>query len=533
MQPQGMLLQLVRSRAVQLEVERLSLAPIDALGSIYTRSGIVHFMLDLSGYVSTADLAKLRILEPSFGEGGFLFEIVNRLIKSYLLFDGLLEDVKLLEDCIRAVEIHRVTYEKTKKKLSQLLIDYGVTIPDAQSLVEKWLICDDFLLVDFKGTFTHVVGNPPYVRIESLSDLLVGEYRERFSTMKNRADLYIPFFEKGLTLLAPEGLLSFICSDRWVKNTYGAGLRNLIQRDFFIKYYIDATGYPCFEQDVSVYPSIVVITRKRSLQGTRRVQLTTTSNLKNISKNFESQNLGAADTSAQPIGHSYDQHDIILSSPLVSEILKVLAAFPKIEEVGCKIGIGVATGRDDIYINKLSDLPVENEAKIPLLMREDIQSGKVRSNGWGLVNPFCSDGTLRVLNDWPQLKTFFELHEQTLKKRYVAKKNPKSWYRTIDKIDSELLKKPKLLIPDISNYINVVYDKGEFYPHHNLYYITSNEWDLKALATILRSSLIQFLIRNFSTTVRGGYFRCQAQFLRKLPLVPWGPLSQKLKADLA
>src|SRR5258707_182211 len=79
------------------------------------------------------------------------------------------------------------------------------------------------------------------------------------------------------------------------------------------------------------------------------------------------------------------------------------------------------------------------------------------------------------------LRQYVEARKSEIAARHVAQKSPKSWYRTIDRIYPTLASKPKLLIPDIKGEAHIVYESGRFYPHHNLYYITSEEWDLKAL----------------------------------------------------
>jgi methylase of polypeptide subunit release factors len=66
-----------------------------------------------------------------------------------------------------------------------------------------------------------VIGNPPYVRQELIPEALLTEYRARFETLYDRADLYVPFIERSLSLLRAGGALGFICSDRWMKNKYG------------------------------------------------------------------------------------------------------------------------------------------------------------------------------------------------------------------------------------------------------------------------------------------------------------------------
>lgn len=64
--------------------------------------------------------------------------------------------------------------------------------------------------------------------------------------------------------------------------------------------------------------------------------------------------------------------------------------------------------------------------------------------------------------------------------RHVAKKAPHSWYRTIDKVHDELIRKPKLLLQDMRSTIYpVIEHRGAI---HTTIYTTS-----RATAGILRS----------------------------------------------
>ena len=60
------------------------------------------------------------------------------------------------------------------------------------------------------------------------------------------------------------------------------------------------------------------------------------------------------------------------------------------------------------------------------------------------------------------------------------------------------------------------YDSGRTYPHHNVYWITSDTWDLRALQAILQSDLVTDQLRALSVAMRGGSLRYQAQSLRRL-----------------
>lgn len=80
-----------------------------------------------------------------------------------------------LAPAIRAVELHRVTYEVTRSRLVKTLLRRGLSRQDATRLCDVWLLQGDFLLADLPKGFTHVVGNPPYIRQESIPDVLMTE----------------------------------------------------------------------------------------------------------------------------------------------------------------------------------------------------------------------------------------------------------------------------------------------------------------------------------------------------------------------
>jgi hypothetical protein len=78
----------------------------------------------------------------------------------------------------------------------------------------------------------------------------------------------------------------------------------------------------------------------------------------------------------------------------------------------------------------------------------------------------------------------------------------------------------------------VVYESGLYYPHHNLYYITSSEWDLRALQAVLRSGIARLFVGVYSTQMRGGYLRYQAQYLRRIRLPKWNDVPKDIQDKL-
>ena len=72
------------------------------------------------------------------------------------------------------------------------------------------------------------------------------------------------------------------------------------------------------------------------------------------------------------------------------------------EEAGVRLGIGVATGCDDVYITEEAGT-VEGERELPLFFMRDWRAGRRDANKY-LVNPWNEDGSLVDLEDYPKLR---------------------------------------------------------------------------------------------------------------------------------
>lgn len=520
---------------IETAVAQLSESGIEERGAIFTRQEVVEFILNLIGYTDNKPLHKQTLLEPSFGNGDFLLAAVVRLLKAYRKHIGKKSlDAAALRSCIRGVELHRESFTKTRDRLTALLAKEGFTTHECEALTKAWLIQGDFLLSSFSIDFAYVVGNPPYVRQELIPDVLMAEYRRLYETIFDRADIYIPFIERSLSLLAKGGTLGFICADRWMKNRYGGPLRQLVASRYHLKIHIDMVNTPAFHSDVIAYPAITVIANDKP--GSTRVAHRPEISEETLSTLAESLTADRTVTDKRvkelKVLAAGSEPWILESFDQLAVVRRLERDFPTLEEAGCKVGIGVATGADQVFIAPFDELDVEPDRKLPLVMTRDILTGQVNWRGYGVINPFTDDGGLVDLHEYPKLATYLNKHGSEIRKRHVSKKNPNSWYRTIDRIYPALTHRPKLLIPDIKGNAHVVYEPGKLYPHHNLYCITSDVWELKALQAVLMSGIARLFVAIYSTKMHGGFLRFQAQYLRRIRLPLWNSVPDDLKTDL-
>lgn len=513
---------------------QVTVAP--ALGAIYTKPWAVDLVLGLAGYDASRNLVDARTVEPSAGEGAFLIPIARRLLASCRAQE------RPWLDCLhslRAYDVDAAALAHCRQELMLLLQEEGIPHADSAELLSAWLVEADYLLMVGRATSAtpqlfdgdlevdFVIGNPPYVRLESIPEAQNAEYRRLFPTMRGRADLYVGFYEAALRQLSPNGVCAFICADRWMLNQYGEELRRFITNGFAVDALLEVHNADAFEEVVNAYPSISILRRAQqgpSVIGHATAELENTGT-ELVLHYMQEVRQGEAINLAPPTGLIAERAPTWfnagepwtrISSPR-AELLQYLEQhFAPIISVanGTRVGIGIATGADAIFFTKNPDL-VEPERQLPLARTADLSTGHLVWGGHYLLSPW-QNGQLIDLAAYPRLEAHFTEHRERLQKRHVGKRNPEAWYRTIDKVDEQLYHQPKLYIPDIKNSLFPVLDHGGTYPDHNLYFITSETWDLEVLGGLLLSSIGTFFVECYGVRMSGGYLRMQAQYLRKI-----------------
>mgnify|MGYP001610451780 CR=1 FL=1 len=501
-------------------------------GVVLTKPHIVDLILDLAGYSVERDLGALSLLEPACGRGVFLEAAVQRLVESARRKG---RRVASLRSAITAFDIDPEHVAASRAAVAEILRRGGATEAQADELVRTWITGADFLLVPEHRSFDVVVGNPPYVRIEQLAPALQVEYRARYESLFDRADLYVAFIEHALNLLSPTGVLSFICADRWTLNRYGAPLRRMISERFQVRYYIDLHGASPFASEVIAYPAIFAIGPGPSAEV--MVGSLATADVQECRKFGSAITKAESPQAAMKLAayKSWFRGDDpwVLGSPAHLAVLRELEGkFAPIESDGTtQVGIGVATGNDSVYIVG-EGADIERDRLVPLVMREDIENGRIQDGRRFVINTFGPDGKVVDLNAHPRLSRYLQARVGAVKRRHVARKNPAAWFRTIDRVYPELVSRPKLLIPDIAGSNEVVFDEGRFHPHHNLYIVTSDAWDLEVLGGLLSSRVALFFVWSYAVKMRGGYLRFQAQYLRRIRLPAPTALATGLASEI-
>lgn len=507
--------------------------PTRNAGVVYTKPWLVSLILDLAGYTPDRKLGQLVAVEPSAGDGAFLQEMVRRLVESCRRHDTPLTETL---EAIRAFEIEPEAAANARGVVTATLVDLGVPGSAATLLARSWIKAADFLeaslgfpVADF------VVGNPPYIRLEDIPANKAALYRS-FSAMRGRADIYVAFYQAALMQLKRGGVCAYVCADRWMLNDYGAGLRNLITTEgYAVRTIIEAHDVSAFASEVSAYPAVTIVAHEpqSAVVVAKALPGIETADRAEIIESLANARSNDVLRAARFPDWFHGNEPWPCSSPEALQLLKRLetTCIPlESKATGTQIGIGVATGADRVFITR-EQVNVEEDRLLPLAMASDLGGGRVTWSGHFLLNPWNQQGLIDTA-EYPRFTAHLHQHHDLLRSRHTARERPMQWHKTIDRVNLRLVTKEKLYIADIKDRLLPCLDTGQTYPQHNLYWITSEQWDLRVLGALLMSAVGEFFIHCYGVRMRGGFLRFQAQYLRRICVPPPASISPQLTATL-
>jgi adenine-specific DNA methylase len=134
---------------------------------------------------------------------------------------------------------------------------------------EDWIKAKEFdwkarfrkIVVEEKG-FDIIIGNPPYVRIQTLPKDHVGFFNENYVSATGNYDIYALFVERGIQLLKPGGIVGFILPHKFFQAAYGQGLRKLISEQKVLMEVVNFRDNQIFEE-ASTYTCLLFLQKGR------------------------------------------------------------------------------------------------------------------------------------------------------------------------------------------------------------------------------------------------------------------------------
>ena len=495
-------------------------------------------------------LLQITILDPACGSGAFLNAALQFLMAEHKLIDEMeakvagsaivFQDVEnsILEHNLYGVDINEESVEiaqlalwlrtaKPHRKLNSL----NENIKCGNSLISDPAIAgekafnwqEQFPKVFEKGGFDVVIGNPPYVQLQSMGAMSDVYAKCGFETFNKSGDLYCLFTERGYSLLKEGGLQSFIMPNKWMLVSYGKELRKFMAKTDLqqiinfgdVQFFDEATIYVC-----------IFVTRKDNKQRNDVQALSL--NQKTYHGDFL--NEVPAQLAAYP-ADTFGESEWIIQPKAHFDILKkMLQQGTALKDMPISIYRGVLTGYNDAFFidedtkeRLIAEDPKSAELIKPLLRGRDIQVWTpVWDNLYLLFVPWHfpnhSDSTIQGASEksendfkerYPSIYAYLENHKVKLSARNKAETGIRYEWYALQRWAAdyyEEFSKPKIMYPNMTSLFPFIYDEKGFFGNDKTFMITANDdsVNLKFITAILNSKLCKLWIWYNCPELQGG-----------------------------
>jgi type I restriction-modification system DNA methylase subunit len=483
-----------------------------------------------------------RVLDMACGSGSFLieaFDVIDRYVMNLrtstpaplLAGDGSLFDrarqMEVLQNCIFGVDKDKQAVEVARLNLLLRGLHSREKLPMLENIANGDSLHHETFEVNFsqvmkEGGFDIIIGNPPYVRQETLGAAFKEFAQQNFETYAGTADLYIYFIEQAHKLLKPNGYFGMIVSNKWMRSNYGKALRDFLKRESQLVEIVDFGELPVFG-DVLAYPVIIISRRVqtkkqdfvyapiKTLAFDSLAEEIRVSSVKLDERALESDTWALTTNNAQDILEKLRENTVTFG-----------------EFVNHKIFYGIKTGFNDAFVihqdirdRLIATDPKSSEIIKPFLLGRDVHEYQIDYKGKYLI--FTKRGV--SIDDYSAINEFLKpLKERLMPKprdwkgeNWPGRKaGSYQWYEIQDSVDYFIeFEKPKIIAPAIVNKATFAYDNQGFYSNDKTTIIPSN--DLYLLG-VLNSAVTDYVIRQIASTKQGGYFEQKPMYISQLPI---------------
>ncbi len=485
-------------------------------GTVYTPNFIVDYIVDNTINESGT------VCDLSCGSGAFLIGSLRRL--KQLTNKSL---INIIEENLFGIDI--LEYSIRRSKI--LLLLYAISNKEDKKNINFNLIVGDSLEINWnnvfkKNTFDYIVGNPPYVRIQDLSNVLKKRLSAKWQTTgSGNFNLYFPFFELGMKLLSENGNLGYIVPNNYFTSIAGKNLRYYLHSKKKIWRIINFNHLKIF-QKASTYTCITLISNSYDKEFFEYYYLDKSSDLNNLNHlKFEKVRYNTLN----------DKKWRLLGDKDFENIHKIETAGIQIGKL-FKIRVGIATLKDKIFFVNDSnekyctknvydnEYKIEKEVtrkivKISSILKEEY----IKKNNLRIIFPYKIKNNKYYLIPEDKLKTEYPLcynyllaNKSQLASRDKGKKIYPSWY-AYGRTQGFNYHGSRLYTRTFSNHPNFMLDEENDSLFCNGYAVFIDK-NIGAYQKILNSKIMDYYIKKTSVEIEGNFQCYQKNFIEKFTI---------------
>ena len=394
------------------------------------------------------------------------------------------------------------------------------------------------------GGFDVVIGNPPYIRIQTMKEWAPTEvefYKRRYAAAsKGNYDIYVVFVERALQLLNERGRMGYILPHKFFQAQYGQPLRELIAGGRHLGEIVHFGDQQVFA-GATTYTCLLVLDKA----GNRRFRY------------VEAHNLDAWRANGEAVEGEI-RADRVTEAEWNFVVGPGAALFERLSEMPVKLGdvahlfVGLQTDADAVYIleevrREGAEVYCKSRATGRVHEFEDDHLKRLAKGSLNIRRYHLSDLTKRLIFPYEMREgnsvllsakeykqrfsltwAYLEMNRARLSARGQGRLSQAEWFGYVYKKNHTRFGLPKLLVPSIATGSCFAADlEGEFYfvgsgggggGGYGISILPDVNLSYQYLLGILNSRVLSFFLRQISTPFRGGYIALNRQYIEQLPI---------------
>ena len=502
-------------------------------GAFFTPTYVVDFIIK-----EVSPKNKDKCLDPSCGCGAFLIGLVEYYQKTFN--KSIKETIK---ENIYGSDILNYNVKRSKIILSLFGLLNNEIIEESDFNIYN----QDSLKADWENEFEIIVGNPPYVKFQDLSNENRLYLIKNWKSIENGTfNLYFAFFELGHKLLTANGKLGYITPNNYFTSLAGLSLRQYFLQNKCVTRIVDFRHKKVF--DAQTYTAITFANKKtnESILFDKIKDEQSCSDFL-ISANGSPNYLENLDVSKCRLLKTNEQENIRTIERIGTPIKQLF-----------NIAVGIATLKDEVflidsanekngYLTKTTEngtFLIEKEITRPVYKISQFKSQKdIENNTLRIITPYHTNAKTAVpisedefIAKYPKCYEFLLSEKEKLEGRGKGKKvfSPfYVWGRTqgITRFGKKILnptfsKHPRFLfVPEEDAYYTNGYGIYFDRDHSNKSTLfedstheMSKEKNILVVQKILNSFVMDYYVSNTSVSIQGGFPCYQKNFIEKFTI---------------
>ncbi len=390
------------------------------------------------------------------------------------------------------------------------------------------------------GGFDAVIGNPPYIRIQTMKETApetVPFYKKKYvAASKGNYDIYVIFVERGLQLLNKRGLLGYILPHKFFNAKYGEPLRGLIAKGRHLNSIMHFGDQQVFDGATTYTCLLFLSNQTKDDFAVNKVE---------DLKAWETSRASVAGSLASSRATNTDWNFVVGHD---SDLFYKLHDMPtKLSGIADRVFQGLVTGADGVFILQVRDgsyysIASESHHELENDLLHPLCKGSVNLRRYHVENitksilfPYKIENDKAVLlsvdemrEHYPKTWDYLLHNRNALEARERGKWKHDKWYAFGRSQNLNEMEQTKLLTPSIANRASFTLDEKD-----NFYFVGSGggggggygitlrsdcQLSYKYVLGLLNSKTLDFVLKKVSSTFRGGYYAYNRQYIDQLPI---------------